>query len=99
MKKLATLTVNDVSSVYSGKLGCACGCRGKHSYNSKHTVWASTNRGYKVQADEINDKRVLQVLRKVQRHAANGNVVDSGDRYFSFQNETRLYVVYLKGGR
>lgn len=59
------IDVSEVAFVYSGKDGCACGCRGKYSYASQHQEWASNNRGYKVNDDEVNDKTVKQVVKKV----------------------------------
>jgi hypothetical protein len=41
MKNILSVTTDQVMSVYSGKHGCACGCRGKHSYNSKHVALPS----------------------------------------------------------
>jgi hypothetical protein len=46
MINLDELSVDKVAHVYSGKLGCACGCRGKHTYASKHREWAGKHRGY-----------------------------------------------------
>lgn len=52
---------DDVLSVYSGKPGCACGCRGKYSYASKLVAEASKNRGYKVTPDEVSDKNIKRM--------------------------------------
>ena len=94
--ELALLEVSDAPSVYSGKDGaCCCGCKGKHSYNSKHTEWSGKNRGYAVKAEDVNDKQVKRVLKIVQERA-NELDTDMGENYFSTVVGQRLYIVYLK---
>ncbi len=66
---IAALTVSDVSSVYSGKPGCCCGCKGNHRYNSQHVESASKNRGYAVTGSDINDRQVAKVLAVIQANA------------------------------
>jgi hypothetical protein len=33
---MVTIEKDSVQSTYSGKPGCCCGCRGKHTYAKKH---------------------------------------------------------------
>lgn len=54
-----------VTSVYSGRKGCACGCRGKYTRSSKHP------------ADEaptapVNDRVVAQTVAKVEEAMRSG---------------------------
>lgn len=93
---LQSLTIDHVRSVYSGKLGCACGCRGKHSYNPAHTDEASADRGYPVTSDECSERSVANVLKAVQQ--ANGVEIADDGSHASFETETRLYIVYLRDG-
>lgn len=69
LELIAAITVADVSSVYSGKPGCCCGCKGNHRYNSAHVASASKNRGYAVTPDEVNDRQVKKVLGVIQQNA------------------------------
>lgn len=98
--ELAALTVDKVMSVYSGKPGCACGCKGKHSYNSACVDAASLNRGYTVTPDEVNDRQVARVLGLVQANPALLETWEPGDSHFavtlaSDSGSQRLYIVYI----
>ena len=86
--------INKVMSVYSGKPGCMCGCRGKYTYASSHQEDASANRGYKVADNEVNDKVVKLMVNKINQLISSGNYteakesqayvfVDTGDRYYA----------------
>lgn len=95
--RLKSLTADQVLSVYSGKPGCACGCRGKYSYNSKHVAAASKDRGYTVTPDEVNDRMVTKVLKLVQQHADDSRVWAANDDIFAFDlHDQRTYTVYVK---
>ena len=88
--KIEDLTTTDLVSAYSGRARkCACGCSGRHVYMD--TVSGTAHRGYQVDADEVDPAAVKRILRKVQR---SGEAESFGSGW-SFQNETRLYVVYL----
>lgn len=91
---LQSLTIDNVLSVYSGKLGCACGCRGTHSYNPAHAEEAGADRGYAVTADECSEASVANILKAVQR--ANGAEIADDGSHASLETETRLYIVYLR---
>src|SRR5208282_2899370 len=110
---IASIKVSDVSSVYSGKPGCCCGCNGNHRYNSQHVESASKNRGYAVTPDEVNDRQVVKVIGIIQQNAEKvvvNFVADGGctDNFWveipngGFDRKdnptTRLYIVYpVKG--
>jgi UDP-galactopyranose mutase len=85
------LTTNDIVSVYSGKPGCCCGCKGKHRYNSKHRAEGTQTRGYPVLNDEVNDAQVTRILRFVQAHAVNAVVQDT---CIVVETPTRWYIIY-----
>lgn len=98
MKRLQEVTVSDVRSVYSGKVGkCMCGCAGKHFYASALRVEATKDRGYEVSDDEVNDAMVTKVLRLVQ---ANEEKVDrdGNGAWACFDEGKRTYVIYLREG-
>ena len=89
---LATMTTDQVMSVYSGKPNrCCCGCSGNHRYNSKHVAAAGKDRGYSIDADEVNDVQVKKVLNLV-KSAPNAEFI--GDNIASAEINGRLYVVY-----
>lgn len=65
-KMLYSLSLKNVQAVYSGKVGCACGCRGNYRYNSSMVKQASEDRGYAVNPDEVNDRQIRKVIRTLQ---------------------------------
>jgi hypothetical protein len=90
------IALNDVSSVYSGRHGCCCGCRGKHTYASAHRQWASENRGYKVEANEVNDRTVKMIVKKIELAAGNGYDVVVQNGLVSVDTDGRTYIAYFK---
>lgn len=85
-----TIDLQDVSSVYSGRPGCACGCRGKHTYASAH-------RGYPVTDNEVSDRTVKMMVNKMNKLISDPcNEIDYGGSYVACETCTRLYIVYLK---
>lgn len=89
-----TLTLDNVASAYSGKVGrCCCGCSGKHTYASALRAEASKSRGYEVRDEEVNDRTVKIIFNKVMKNGFKKIT----DTYYSYETDTRLYVVYLKG--
>jgi len=96
-----SLTVADIRQAYSGRPGCACGCRGKYSC----TPDSPEAKG----GDKVNARTVTMVLRKVQAAAAVDPYMVDLDRaddmgwsvaddlqYITAQvSPTRVYTVYL----
>jgi hypothetical protein len=87
--------LKDVVSVYSGKAGkCMCGCSGKHTYASAHREWASKNRGYAIDDDEVSDRTVKIIFNKLLKIGP-PNALDDGRIIFA-ENGERTYTVYFK---
>lgn len=63
--------LSKVTSVYSGRKGCACGCRGKYAYASAH---ADTRPDYKTGDEDVSDRSVKQVVKKVEALLRSGDV-------------------------
>lgn len=58
--------LSSVASVYSGKNGrCCCGCSGKYRYARAHRDWSSKNRGYAVDDEDVSDRSVAMIVRKI----------------------------------
>jgi hypothetical protein len=101
-EKLEFLITNkkNVVSVYSGRPGCMCGCRGKHSYSKKHRKYSSKERGYNITVEEISDVTVTRMINKFEKLIKNGwhnDVhVDELRNYMFFETPTRHYVIYFK---
>ena len=83
------IDVTKVGEVYSGRPGCACGCRGKYYHSS------TPHEGY-VEGDATDDKMVARVVKLFN---ANLELVwDVGGGIFQFDlSEKRTYTVYMIG--
>lgn len=87
------IELDRVSSVYSGKPGCCCGCLGKHTYASAHRKWAGASRGYEIADEEIGDRTVKMIVNKLNRCP---DLRDGGNHYHATING-RLYIAYKAG--
>jgi hypothetical protein len=89
----ANIDINSIVSVYSGKGGwCCCGCAGKHTYSSQHRARVSTERGYEIPDDQVNDRVVKRIVSKIKAHKERGEV---GLGYFSCVIGRRIYIAYF----
>lgn len=94
---LQKITVDDVLKVYSGKLGCMCGCLGRYYVTAERRAEVEKRRGYTLEERDISRKMVNKVLRLLQ--ADPRTIIHSGDivcipRNLMKEGE-RSYVVYL----
>jgi hypothetical protein len=90
-EQIAALTDADILSVYSGRPGCACGCRGIHRYNPAYPSEGSKERGYKVEPDEMNIGHVRKVLKIIKDNASS---VKRGGNNLSIETGGKLYIIY-----
>jgi hypothetical protein len=58
--------MENVYKVYSGKVGCMCGCLGKYSYTARGAVENSP--GYDV-SDIVNERSVKIIANKLLRNS------------------------------
>lgn len=97
---LDSLTVVQVAQVYSGKPGCACGCNGNYRVNSAYVAQVAKNKGYAVDAEDVNDAQVTRVLNKLKAASRNDDprvsswMADDNDEWFSAEIDGRVYTVY-----
>lgn len=87
--------VSKVTSVYSGRKGCACGCRGKYTYASKYR----DERPSYVTGDEwINDQTIRMMTKKIENLIRTGAVmkVFNYDDFFAVDLfHDRTYTIYF----
>lgn len=76
-------TLANVEKVYSGRLGCMCGCRGKYSYAR------GCEEGYD---DQVNERSVKILFNKVMNNPAH----KVEDNCAFVETDTRNLVVYFK---
>lgn len=88
--------VTKVRAVYSGRPGCACGCRGKYSFASQYRDEAQEARGYEVTDDEVSDRSVKIIVGKINALIAAGDGDVSRDpEYISVDLPNRSLVAYF----
>ena len=94
------IDINQVSSVYSGRKGCACGCKGKYSYASAHK---DKRPSYYCDDDGISDRSVKTIVNRVITMIADPQAdIDSvmvdtdGDWIAVDMNNDRTYTIYFR---
>lgn len=98
-KEVLQVKEESVVSVYSGKPGCMCGCNGKYSYSEVHREFSTSDRGYEVTDDEINDKEVKRITKLINDNLMNCEFSDEKEKvsWVAFdKSETRTYVLYYR---
>ena len=78
------LNVEKVAKVYSGKIGCMCGCLGKYSYNEgvPHEDWQG----------KVNVRTVKMFVKQLMSDPT----VKYEDDYMYVQRDGRIKVAYFK---
>lgn len=78
------LNVSKVAKVYSGKIGCMCGCKGKYSYNEgvAHEDWQGA----------VNVRTVRMFTKQVLAHPN----AKFEDNIAWFEENGRIKAVYFK---
>jgi hypothetical protein len=78
------LNVEKVAKVYSGKIGCMCGCLGKYSYNEgvPHEDWQG----------KVNVRTVKMFVKQLMSDPT----VKYEDDYMYVERDGRIKVAYFK---
>lgn len=76
-----TLNGREVKQVYSGKPGCACGCKGKHTKRDPQNLQAM--------------KTIARHVATIKQLIADGAKPDTDENYVAVQTESRLYIAYF----
>lgn len=84
--------MKQVFKVYSGKVGCMCGCIGKWSYTADAVDYGSEERGYAVSAEEVNERSVKIMTKKV----LNDPDVVFEDDYAYVEDGNRIRAIYFR---
>jgi hypothetical protein len=93
---LPEIKLEQVDSVYIGKPGrCMCGCSGNYTYTKANQEWSGKHRGYAVDDEAVNDKRVQYVISKIAKNAAAGIECTQDYIYQQVIGQTQ-YDIYLK---
>jgi len=85
MIKIEDVKLEDIYSAYHGKKeGCRCGCNGYYIYTTLHKDFASKDRGYKIENEEVNDDLVKKIYNKIMNNKQDCTF------YFRKYNETQI---------
>lgn len=111
MKNRADLTLqnlnhNDIISVYSGRPGCACGCKGNHYYmpGLAQADYQVENKGQVTRIlnvfQEAEENEPYRYVGNTERALALDNFAIPEDcPFICIDRETRIYVIYLQAYR
>jgi hypothetical protein len=90
---MAKTDISKVTRVYSGKIGCMCGCLGKYSTNPAYRERVGAERGYDVSDDEVSERSVKIIAGKV---LSNPSAIRE-DNYVYVEDRARnkMQVVYF----
>jgi hypothetical protein len=78
------MVVSNIEKVYSGRIGCMCGCQGKYSYNEgvPREAWQG----------DVNVRSVKIMARKVLTNPS----VKYAENYAYVEENGRIRVVFFK---
>ena len=91
---LASLTIADVRTVYSGKPGLALWLQGQPQRQPGAPCRGRQEPRLRLRCEDVSERNVKRVLAKVQGQSATAEA-DDDCAWFSFETPTRVYVVYL----
>jgi len=78
------LDVSKIARVYSGKIGCMCGCKGKYTYNAgvPHEGWQG--------------KENVRTVRMFTRQLMSNPAVKYEDNFMYVEENGRIKVAFFK---
>lgn len=96
--RIDEVKLENVVSVYSGRVNaCCCGCAGKHTYATAHRDFGGESRGYPVKDDEVSDRGVKTIFKKMAELGARDvTAFDDGMAVLTVDTETRTYIMNVK---
>ena len=60
--------ISNISKVYSGKIGCCCGCRGKHTHSKHGQKIHNLSSEYPIKDEDVSDRSVRIIAKRVLTH-------------------------------
>ena len=72
-------SIDKVYEVYTGYVGCMCGCNGKYSVASKYKKYANKQRGYAL--NNISDRSVKIIYNKIVKAINNNEKVEVSSKH------------------
>lgn len=90
-----SVNIDNIVKVYSGKIGCMCGCNGKYSYTKDGAE--NFGPGYDV-SDSVNERSVKIIAGKVLNNPNADRTESSSYVFVEDRARNRIQVVYFKKG-
>jgi hypothetical protein len=97
MLDIQNVTKSQILRVYSGRIGCMCGCKGNYRCTSEHHFEAEDECGYE---QVVNDAQCKKVLKKLQaadpkRIETLELAADGSAGFYLEEDNGRCYAIYL----
>lgn len=86
--------ISNIMLVYSGKIGCCCGCIGKYTY-SKNGQKIDTLRGKQIADEDVSDRSVRIIAKRVLLHPEVQFAKDFGFAYVDDTDANRTRIVHF----
>lgn len=87
------IDLSKIASVYSGRPGCMCGCRGKYHYATQYLAAERKKQG-DIDPKEVSDRSVKIIVGKLNKDP-NTKIEDG---IASIHTESRTLVAYFADG-
>jgi hypothetical protein len=87
------MDISNIAKVYSGKIGCMCGCKGKYSYTADGAE--NYGPGYDV-SDMVNERSVKIMAKKVLTDPRADRTESTEYVYVEDRAKGTIKVVYFK---
>jgi hypothetical protein len=100
MKPISELTTDDILCVYSGRSGCACGCRGIYRYNPDHKKEAQKDYSSTtiLEKKDFNLNQIKRILRVFQENAERVESYPDSPGFVGLDLEDKCYTLYFRQG-
>lgn len=83
-----------VVTVYSGKPGCACGCRGRYFVTPASEPIAAKRRGYPAFPEDIKEREVRRIVRLLNASPDTKKFGGSEEDIYELEVGGRVYRAY-----
>jgi len=96
IEKMPELELKNIRSGYKGIPNrCMCGCSGRYFYTKVNQKESGKERGYEINDKEVNDKKVLEILR-IMNVSENIEVIDNTNDSYIFTKviNDKQYTIY-----
>ena len=87
--------ISNILSVYSGRIGCCCGCIGKHTFSKHGQKIENLRREYPIEDEDVSDRSVKIIAKRVLLNPEVEFSDDFGHAYVDDTDANRTRIVYF----